>query len=180
MLSSVTEAARAASLGSTNDPGWRRECVRLPSANFTHPSHASRRRPFLPMCSIARSASASASTSSRSESDFESMSWGRNERSLTVRSRGRAEKGESEGRAGNSEPKTASRKGRAENSVKTTSLSGRAGRARYSDSLTSFSARRFRPVLLDSPFSACSFRLASSSVPPLCSSSSSSRSRKFR
>src|SRR5205814_5323725 len=114
MLSSVTAAARAPSAGRTNEPGCLNECVRLPSANFTHPSHASRRRPAFPRCSIARSASERLSTISRTERDRLARSEGRREVSLTSAwrrkgrtKRERAEKGES---------RRASRKERAEKS----------------------------------------------------------------
>src|SRR5947207_13057368 len=83
MLSSVTAAARAPSAGRTNEPGCLNECVRLPSANFTHPSHASRRRPAFPRCSIARSASERLSTISRTERDRLARSEGRRGESPT-------------------------------------------------------------------------------------------------
>src|SRR5205823_2766806 len=111
MLSSVTAAARAPSAGRTNEPGCLNECVRLPSANFTHPSHASRRRPAFPRCSIARSASERLSTISRTERDRLARSEGRREVSLTS-----AGEGGRKERAEKSEPRRASREERAEKS----------------------------------------------------------------
>src|SRR5438874_1693031 len=142
MLSSVTAAARAPSAGRTNEPGCLNECVRLPSANFTHPSHASRRRPAFPRCSIARSASERLSTISRTERDRLARSEGRREVSLTS-----AGEGGRKERAEKSEPRRASRKERGENYA-VIRKSGARSAPVYSESVTVFSARPSRLALL--------------------------------
>src|SRR5207302_1713335 len=107
-------------------------------ANFTHPSHASRRRPAFPRCSIARSASERLSTISRTDRDRLARSEGRREVSLTS-----AGEGGRKGRAEKSGPKRAGRKVRGENYA-VIRKSGARSAPVYSESVTYFSGRSSR------------------------------------